>query len=115
MKVALHLATCKTCQKVLEQLDLPADMKVQNIKEEAITEEQVDEMKRLAGSYEAVFSRRAMKFRQWGLNEKELSEEDYRKYILEEYTFLKRPVFIIDDKIFMGSSKKMIEELKESL
>jgi arsenate reductase len=48
-------------------------------------------MKELAGSYEALFSRRAMKYRSMGLNEMELSEDDYRKYILEEYTFLKRP------------------------
>jgi arsenate reductase len=49
------------------------------------------------------------------LNEKKLSEEDFKKYILEEYTFLKRPVIMIDEKIFVGNAKKTIEEIKKAL
>ena len=44
-----------------------------------------------------------------------LSGADYRQFILDEYTFLKRPVFIIDDEIFIGNSKKVIEELKTKI
>jgi arsenate reductase len=35
--------------------------------------------------------------------------------ILDEYTFLKRPVIIIDQEIFIGNSKKSVEALKEKL
>ncbi|MEC8602809.1 MAG: arsenate reductase, partial [Bacteroidota bacterium] len=35
--------------------------------------------------------------------------------ILEEDTFLKRPVFIIDDEIFIGNSKSVIDSLKQKL
>lgn len=87
----------------------------QDIKSELITETQIDEMHKLAGSYEVLFSRKAMKFRAQGLHEMELNEADYRKYILEEYTFLKRPVFILDDQIFIGNAKKTIEEVAEAL
>ena len=87
----------------------------QDIKSESMTEEQIDEMHKLAGSYEALFSRKAMKFRAQGLNEMKLTEADYRKYILEEYTFLKRPVFIIDGQIFIGNAKKTVEEVAEAL
>ena len=38
-----------------------------------------------------------------------------RQYILDEYTFLKRPVFIIDNEIFIGNAKKTIETLKNKL
>jgi arsenate reductase len=45
----------------------------------------------------------------------ELNEADYRKYILEEYTFLKRPVFLIDNQIFIGNAKKTVEEVAKIL
>ncbi len=88
---------------------------MQEIKTEKITASQLDEMKKLAGSYEALFSRRAIKYKEMGLKDKPLTEKDYRKLILEEYTFLKRPVVIINDKIFIGSEKKSIEALKQAL
>jgi len=88
---------------------------LQDIKTEPITPAQLDQMKKLAGSYEALFSRIALKFRGWGLNEMKLTEKDYRKYILKEYTFLKRPVFIIKDKIFIGNSPKNVVAVKEAL
>ena len=80
-----------------------------------MTPEQLDQMKNLAGSYEALFSRKAMKYRSMGLNEKNLTEEDYKNYIVQEYTFLKRPVAIINNKIFIGNSKAVIESLKSEL
>jgi len=88
---------------------------MQNIKEEAITTKQLDDMQEMVGSYESLFSRRAMKYRALGLHEMELTEQDYRKYILEEYTFLKRPVIIIDEDIFVGNSKKVVAAAKEKL
>lgn len=72
-------------------------------------------MKELAGSYEALFSRRAMKFRSMGLHEQNLEETDYRRLILEEYTFLKRPVLLLDDQIFVGNSKKVVAAGREAL
>ena len=49
------------------------------------------------------------------LKSKSLSETDFRQLILDEYTFLKRPVFIVDNEIFIGNSKKVIEELKATI
>lgn len=115
MKKIYYLKSCSTCQRIIKELELGDDFEFQNIKEEAMTAEQVDEMKEMSGSYESLFSRRAMKFRGMGLNEMTLTEEDYRKYILEEYTFLKRPVIIIEDKIFVGNSKKVVAAAKEEL
>lgn len=114
MKKAFHLSTCSTCKRILSEVGTDG-LELQDIKTESITESQIDEMKDLAGSYEALFSRKAMKYRSMGLNEMSLSEDDYRKYILEEYTFLKRPVFIIDGQIFIGNSKKTVEAVKAAL
>ena len=115
MKKAYYLSTCSTCKKILSQLDLPESFILQDIKTNKITDDQIEEMKSLSGSFESLFSRRAMKYKSMGLKDKNLSEEDYKQLILEEYTFLKRPVFIIDNQIFIGSAAKTVEALKQSL
>jgi len=116
MNKMYHLATCTTCQAIIK--DTAVDKKgfdMQDIKTQKITAAQLDEMKKMAGSYEALFSRRAMKYKELGLKEKQLSEKDYRNYILEEYTFLKRPVTIINNKIFIGSEKAAVTALKKEV
>ncbi len=115
MKKMYYLSSCKTCQKISIELNGGQGFDLQDIKTEKITPEQLDFMKEKVGSYEALFSRIAMKYRSMGLNQRQLSEQDYRNLILEEYTFLKRPVIIIDDAIFVGNAKKTIEAVKEKL
>lgn len=116
MKKIYHLANCTTCQEILK--DIKADKKgfdMQNIKEEKITAKQLDELKAMAGSYEALFSRRALKYKEMGLKDKNLTEKDYRDLILQEYTFIKRPVIINGKKIYIGSEKKTREALKKEI
>lgn len=116
MKKIYHLGNCTTCQAIIKETKVEQKgFTMQDIKFEKITLAQLEEMKRMAGSYEALFSRRAMKYKEMGLKDKKLEEKDYRKYILEEYTFLKRPVVILNDKIFIGSEKKTVEALKNAV
>lgn len=115
MKKFYYLKSCSTCIRILKELDLSDDFQLQNIKVEQITEEQLEHMKSLTGSYEELFSRRSMKYKAWDLGNKDLTEDDFKKYILEEYTFLKRPVTIINDAIFVGNSKKTTEAIASYL
>jgi arsenate reductase len=116
VKKIYHLGTCTTSQAIIKETAIDKKgFEMQNIKFEKITPAQLEQMKNMAGSYEALFSRRALKYRELGLKNKTLNEKDYRKYILEEYPFLKRPVIIVNDKIFAGSEKKTIEALKKAL
>src|SRR5690554_254122 len=110
MKKIYYLQTCDTCKRIMKQFDFEG-FEIQNIKTESITESQLEAMKALAGSYEALFSRRARKYKELGLKDQTLTEEDYKNYILSDYTFLKRPVIIDGDKIFIGSDKKNLEVL----
>jgi arsenate reductase len=113
MKKIYHLGNCTTCQAIIKDTAInKKGFEMQNIKEEKISPAQLDEMKKIAGSYESLFSRRALKYKELGLKDKQLTEKDYRKFILEEYSFLKRPVVIIDNKIFIGSEKKNVAALK---
>jgi arsenate reductase len=69
-------------------------------------------MHQLSGSYEDLFNKRARLYKSMDLKSKNISEAAYRQYILEEYTFLKRPVFIVENEIFIGNSKSVVEALK---
>lgn len=115
MKKVYHLSTCNTCQRIIKELGIGDEFDYQDIKTEKITEAQLEEMKELAGSYESLFSRVARKYKELGLKDQTLSEEDYKKYILEEYTFLKRPVFVIDGQVFIGNSKKNVEAVASAI
>ncbi len=115
MKKFYHLSTCDTCKRIINELELPSEVVLQDIKTEAITNEQIQEMHQLAGSYEALFSKRARLYKERDLKNQNLTEEDYKNLILEHYTFLKRPVFIHDQQIFVGNSKKVVAEAKEAI
>lgn len=111
-----HLSTCSTCKRIIKELGISADnFELQDIKTEKITVAQLDEMKALAGSYEAFFSRRSQQYAAMGLKDKTLTEQDYRDLILQEYTFLKRPVAIVGKEIFVGNSADNIAALQEKL
>ena len=115
MKKIYYLSSCDTCIRILKELQPLEGFELQDIKTQAITETQIQEMKDRAGSYESLFSKRARLYRERGLGTKKLSESDYCKLILEHYTFLKRPVIILNDTIFIGNSKKVIEMAKENI
>ncbi|MBK8953738.1 MAG: arsenate reductase [Chitinophagaceae bacterium] len=108
MQKMYHLGTCTTCQAIIKETRIEhTGIPMQDIKLEKITPLQLDEMKKMSGSYESLFSRRALKYKELGMKDKQLHEEDYRQYILQEYTFLKRPVVILNKDIFMGNDKKL--------
>lgn len=108
MKKIYHLASCDTCKRIINELELPDDFTFQDIKSDAISAEQLDEMARRSGTYESLFSRRARKYKSMGLKDRQLKETDYRDLILEEYTFLKRPVILMNDQIFVGNAPKTV-------
>jgi arsenate reductase len=80
----------------LDEFEL-IDIKSNNI--DAVT---LDSIKEKLGSYEALFSKRAIKYKTLGLKDKNLSDQEFRQLILDEYTFLKRPVLIDGDKVIVG-------------
>ena len=115
MNKVWHLSTCNTCQRIIKELDGLPGSEHQNLKEQNISPKDLDWLREQAGSYEALFNRRSMKFREWGLKDKNLTEEDYRRLILEEYTFLKRPVIVAGKEVFIGNAKKVVGAAKAKI
>lgn len=110
MRKTYYLGTCDTCKKIMKEGGISQkNFELQDIKTEKITSDQLEEMAKLSGSYESLFSRVALKYKT--LDPKPATEKEYKKLILEEYTFLKRPVTIIDGTIFVGNSKTVVASL----
>lgn len=114
MKKIFYLSTCDTCKKILNDLQPDSDVLLQDIKTEPVSEVELTELKELSGSYEALFSKRARLYREMNLSNNSLSEKGYRDLILKHYTFLKRPVIVNQNEIFIGNSKKVISAAKIS-
>lgn len=115
MNHVFYLSTCDTCSRILKEVDAPDDLEKQDVKTKPLSEMQVEQLKEKAGSYEALFSKRARLYRERNLKDQKLSEEDYKELLLEQYTFLKRPVFLIENNVFIGNSKKTLAAVKKAL
>lgn len=110
MNKIFYASTCSTCARIMKELNVnPKTWVIQDITKEPLKPEQLDEMVKHAGSHEALFSKIAIKYRSLGLNTKKLTERDFRKWMLKEYTFLKRPVMKIGQQWFIGNSPKSVK------
>ena len=115
MNKIYYLKTCSTCIRIIKTLDLPSNFIFQDIKEQEITAAQLEELHKLAGSYKALFSKRAKLYKEMGLKDVKLTEKDFKHYILQHYTFLSRPVIIFNNQIFIGNSPKTVEAAKKAI
>lgn len=118
-----HLASCSTCKRILATL--PDTVERQDVRTQPLSPEQLDRMVELAGGVAPLFSKRARKYRELGLHERQPSDAELRALLLEHDTFLKRPVAIVSDgdpldpkhaaRIYIGSSKGVVTALDKAL
>ena len=115
MRKIYYLASCDTCRKIIKSLPNSANLEFHDIRQNPITVEELKFMHQLAGTYEALFSKKAQLYKEKGLKNVALTEDDYKKYLLEHYTFLSRPVVILDNEIFIGNTQPNILKLQKAL
>ena len=115
MRKIYYLASCDTCRKIIKSLPSNSNLEFHDIRQNSITVEELEFMQQLSGSYEALFSKKAQLYKEKGLKNITLTEADYKKYILEHYTFLSRPVVILENEIFIGNSQPNILKLQKAL
>jgi len=115
MKKIYYLSTCDTCRRILKELNPSNDFIRQDLKKEGLTSEELEKLYQLSGSYESLFNKRAQLYKQRDLKNKNLQEIDFKNLLLEHYTFLKRPVIINHNEIFIGNSKNTVESAKKSI
>ena len=110
MKKLYYLSTCDTCKKIINIWSPNNELSLIDLKKNPINQKQLKELYGLSKSYESLFNKRAQLFREFKKKNPFPTEADYKKLILEHYTFLKRPILLINDKLVIGNSKKSINE-----
>ncbi len=114
MKKCYYLSTCDTCRRIIDDLQLREQgFEFQDIKNQPISARELEQWRESVSSYADLLNKRARMYRSEGLRDKDLSEAQIKKWILKEYTLLKRPVIVIEDQLFIGNSKKVIERAKD--
>lgn len=115
MKKVYYLSSCTTCKKIIQNLGLAGSFELQDIKTNKITDEELEFLIKLTGSADKLFSKRSRKYAQLNKKLEEMDDNEIREHILNEYTFLKRPVVVVDREVFIGSSKAEVEKLANTL
>jgi len=115
MKKIYYLKTCTTCVRIIKTLKLSKDFILQDVKENPICANDLDRLKNMTGSYEALFSKRAKLYKEMGLKDEVLGPKDFRFHILQHYTFLKRPIIVLKQRIFVGNNKSVIKDAIKTL
>jgi arsenate reductase len=115
MNTIYYIASCDTCRKIIKSLPKSNNLVFRDIKQDPLTAYELEEMYQLSGSYEELFSKKAQLYKFMNLKEKSLTEEDYKKYILQHYTFLSRPVFVINNGIYIGGTQQNMLQVMKAL
>ena len=115
MDIFYYLKSCDTCRRILKKLSLPDSVTLINIKENPLNKDQLATLYSQTNSYTALFNSRTQLLRKRELKVSELSEETMRDLLLEHYSFLKRPVLIYHDKLFIGNAPAIIAAAEKAL
>jgi len=116
MKKLFYLSTCDTCKRIIKEVGLnEKEFEFQDIKQSQISSTELELVRSHVKSYEELFNKRARKYASEGLKEKKFTDIEWKTLILNEYTFLKRPVVVLNEEVFVGNSKKTVEALKIAL
>ncbi len=106
------LENCSTCQKAkrfLERHDLK-NFEIRDIKENPLSRDEVVKLSVMLGGADNLFSRRAVKYREMKLNERELAAPEMIGLMAGEYTFLMRPILVIGDQAIAGFFEKTFQD-----
>jgi arsenate reductase len=110
MKKIFFLSTCSTCKNIIKKWNTNDGIKKIDIKKTPLTSLDLMELYAFTNSYEELFNKRAVLFRVKKKTFKKIKEEDYKEMLLTHYSFLKRPVLLINGKIFVGNSKETVDK-----
>lgn len=105
-----HCSTCKKAKDFIENKGFTIT-EFHDLKAQPISREVVEKLAEMVGGAENLFSRRAIKFRELGLHEREVSSAEVLDLMSSEYTFIKRPVLVIGEKATAGFSEKIYNEI----
>ncbi len=106
----------KNCNKIRDTRKWLEEKEIEytfyDLKKEPLIREELEEFVHRIG-LDVLINRKGMKWRQLGLNDKNLSEEELFEQLLEHQTMMKRPVLIQDEAILVGYDEEAFEAFVE--
>ena len=103
----LHLSTCNTCIRILNELNLPEGTKLQDVKHEPINQAQLETLYGLTQSYEQLINKRSRVLQ--ALNKgKALDEMGYKELL--ETNLAVSNVILHWEKTFYLAAKKTVQQ-----
>ncbi len=113
MHLFYYLSSCDTCKRIMKTLALSNDVRQIDIKKRPLTAAQLELLYQHSGSYEALLNKRAQRLKE--IDKSSLDEAAIKSLLLSHYTFLKRPVLLYKDKLYIGNAKATVAKAKEAL
>lgn len=111
----LFLSTCSTCMRIIKELGIADAPYLQDVKQHLITAEQLAHLYQNTKSYESLINKRGRVFAQLKREGTQFTEAVYKQLLETEYSCLKRPILVWNNKIYLGNSKKIIAEMHRVL
>jgi arsenate reductase len=111
MKKFFYLCTCDTCKRMMKELIL-TDFEIIDIKKTPISPSDLKTARKTVDSYQDLFNKRARKLKELKIDLSQLDDSKIETLILEEYSFLKRPLLLDGEKVLAGNSKSTFAEMK---
>lgn len=105
------LPNCSTCQKAfgwLERRGVKVTT-IRDIKQDSLLRKEIEDLAKMLGGPAELFSKRAIKYREMKLNEREVPAAEMLDLMTDEYTFLKRPIMVIGKRATAGFFEKSFE------
>jgi len=106
----------KNCNKVRDTFRWLEDHEVEyefvDLKKEPLTREELQEFVDMIG-LDVMINRRGMKWRQLGLKDKNLSDEQLFEELLEHQVMIKRPVLVRGEAMLVGYDEDSFEAFVE--
>ena len=109
------LPNCSTCQKAKKYIERHGirELELRDIRENPLSREEIEKLAKMLGGAAELFSRRAIKYREMKLNERELSPAEMLDLMAVEHTFLKRPVMVMKGHAIAGYFEKFWSQFLE--
>lgn len=100
---------------IIKELNIQGASYLQDVKQQKASPEQLAFLYKHTQSYEALINKRGRVFAQLKREGMVFKETVYKRLLENEYSCLKRPILIWDNKVYLGNAKKTVAEMKIAL
>lgn len=115
IKKVYFLSTCDTCKKIMKQVGVTSDFEMVDLKSHSFSSTELDLFLSVLPNPYDLINKRSILYRELNLKGKELSRNEVVSLIKQHYTLIKRPIFVLDNEVFIGNSSSVVTHVKDKI